>query len=75
MLKFLGLQSRGGRRHDYEDDDDDDDDDGDDDDSDDDDDLMRANISGFAKQRRKETRIPCEDVERQDTTWQRGQCT
>ena len=29
---------------------------------------MRVNISGFAKQRRKETRIPWEVVERQDTT-------
>ena len=30
---------------------------------------MRANISGLAKQRRKETKIPWEDVERQETTW------
>ena len=29
---------------------------------------MRVKISGFAKQRRKETRIPWEVVERQDTT-------
>ena len=31
-------------------------------------DLVRVNISGFAKQRRNETRIPWEVVERQDTT-------
>ena len=31
---------------------------------------MRESISGFAKQRRKETKTPWEDVERQDTTWQ-----
>ena len=29
---------------------------------------MRDKISGFAKQRRNETRIPCDVVERQDST-------